>query len=57
MTERTARERFVDVPREHEHCWHLHRGPLMMVLRDGHVVQNCCKCQATRTVHGEHAHE
>lgn len=38
----------------HEHCWHAHRGPIWMVIPNGHTVQQCCKCQATRTVHVDH---
>lgn len=37
------------------HCWHLHKGPLMMVIKEGHVVQSCCKCQNMRQVHRAHA--
>lgn len=40
---------------EHEHCWHIFTGPLLMVIRDGHVVQKCCKCPAMRQVHREHS--
>lgn len=39
------------------HCWHQHRGPIWMVIPDGHTVQECCKCHAHRTVHVEHIHE
>ena len=39
---------------DHEHCWHMHRGPIWMVVPDGHVVQKCCKCPHTRTIHGDH---
>jgi hypothetical protein len=39
------------------HCWHAHEGPYMMVLRDGHILQKCCKCQGTRTVHRAHAND
>ena len=42
---------------KHEHCWHAHRGPVMMVIKDGHTVQQCCKCQATRQVHLDHAYD
>lgn len=37
------------------HCWHPHTGPLMMVIKEGHVVQSCCKCQQLRQVHRAHA--
>lgn len=42
-------------PPRHEHCWHAFRGPIWMVIPDGHMVQKCCQCEATRTVHVEHA--
>jgi len=38
------------------HCWHAHEGPLFMVVPDGHIVQECCKCQAHRTIHRDHAY-
>lgn len=38
----------------HEHCWHAFRGPLLMVVPDGHIVQKCCSCKATRTIHVDH---
>jgi hypothetical protein len=38
-----------------EHCWHPQEGPYMMVLRDGHILQKCCKCGAGRQVHRAHA--
>lgn len=41
----------------HSHCWHVHRGAIWMVLKDGHIVQECCRCEATRTIHAEHAKE
>lgn len=36
------------------HCWHHYRGAILMVIPDGHVVQECCKCHQHRTVHAEH---
>lgn len=39
----------------HLHCWHAYRGAIFMVIPDGHMVQKCCKCPATRTVHVEHS--
>ena len=42
---------------EHVHCWHAKRGPIWMVIQDGHVVQACCTCHAVRTVHVEHLQE
>ena len=38
------------------HCWHPHTGPLMMVIKEGHVVQSCCKCQDMRQVHRGHSY-
>ena len=37
------------------HCWHSRRGPIHMVVPDGHVVEECCRCHAHRTVHIDHA--
>lgn len=37
------------------HCWHHHRGPFMMLLHDGEILQTCCKCHNTRTIHFDHA--
>lgn len=39
------------------HCWHLKRGAIWMVVKDGHVIQECCKCPQTRSIHGDHAFE
>lgn len=36
------------------HCWHVHRGPLLLVVRDGHVPMSCCKCGAIQTMHADH---
>lgn len=36
------------------HCWHQKRGPIWMVVPDGHTVQECCKCHACRTIHVDH---
>lgn len=41
----------------HSHCWHIHRGPIWMVIPDGHVLQNCCQCGASRMIHIDHATE
>lgn len=38
-----------------QHCWHLFEGPLWVVLRSGHIVQECCKCGQTRIIHRDHA--
>lgn len=36
------------------HCWHRFMGWYHMVLPDGHVLQKCCKCPKTRSVHFAH---
>lgn len=41
----------------HEHCWHAFRGPIWMVIPDGHILQKCCGCDAKRTIHIDHAYE
>jgi hypothetical protein len=43
--------------KNHAHCYHLHRGPIWMVIPDGHVVMKCCGCPHTVTVHADHAAE
>ena len=43
------------VPCHTEHHWHVTEGALMIVLKDGHVHQTCCRCPATRTIHRDHA--
>lgn len=40
-----------------DHCWHAKRGAIWMVVKDGHVIQECCRCPATRSVHADHAHD
>jgi len=40
--------------RDCDHCYHLHRGPLLMVVPNGHVVLSCCKCKNLRTQHADH---
>lgn len=40
----------------HNHCWHIYRGPIWMVIPDGHVLQKCCKCDATQMAHVDHLH-
>jgi len=40
----------------HQHCWHAHRGPIWMVVPNGHILQDCCKCHATRLIHVDHAY-
>lgn len=39
-----------------DHCFHPFRGPLLMVVQDGHVVVKCCKCPETKTEHADHLH-
>lgn len=41
----------------HEHCYHAYGGPIWMVVPDGHVLEKCCKCEATRLIHIDHAAE
>ena len=36
------------------HCWHPHCGPIWMVIPPGHILEQCCKCGTTRTVHYGH---
>lgn len=40
----------------HQHCFHDYRGPIHMVIPDGHILQKCCRCTSTRTIHVDHAH-
>lgn len=42
---------------DHQHCWHMAEGPLLMQVKDGHLVQCCCKCQALRQIHRAHAYQ
>jgi len=35
-------------------CWHIFTGAIHMVLQDGQIVEQCCKCHATRVVHRDH---
>ena len=39
------------------HCWHRFFGVLHMVVPQGRIVQECCKCSQTRVVHSDHAHD
>ena len=39
------------------HCWHRKTGAIWTVVKDGHVLQECCRCPATRTIHLDHAME
>ena len=36
------------------HCYHVFRGSIAIVLRDGFIAEKCCKCGAKRTIHAEH---
>jgi hypothetical protein len=38
------------------HCWHAFRRAFMMVLPNGYVLQECCKCHEHRTIHADHAY-
>jgi len=40
-----------------DHCYHIYQGSFMRVLPDGHVLQKCCNCCSTRTVHKDHLGE
>lgn len=40
---------------EHEHCWHAYSDSYMMVFKPGEILQNCCKCPKTQTIHRNHA--
>lgn len=46
----------IDMSNGCEHCWHVFRGPIHMVIPDGHTVQECCKCHGHRTVHMDHVY-
>ena len=37
------------------HCFHIYRGPMHMVIPDGHVALRCCRCPAMKTQHADHA--
>lgn len=39
---------------EHKHCYHPRKGPIHMVVPDGHVVMECCKCSVMEVVHIDH---
>jgi len=41
----------------HEHCYHSFRGPIHVVVPEGHVVEKCCKCHSTRVIHVDHLTE
>ncbi len=43
--------------KNHECCFHIFSGPIHMVVPDGHVIEKCCGCSCTRSVHREHLHE
>lgn len=42
---------------QHEHCWHVFSGPYSMVLHDGEVLMECCKCHEHKTIHRDHLHD
>ena len=37
-----------------DHCWHPFTGAIMIVLHNGEMVEECCKCHTHRTVHVAH---
>jgi hypothetical protein len=37
------------------HCFHQKEGPVWMVVPDGHIVQECCRCHEIRVIHLDHA--
>lgn len=39
------------------HCWHLFTGPIWKVMRNGFIIQECCKCGEHRELHRDHAYE
>lgn len=41
-------------PDECDHCWHVTRRPMLIIIKDGFVHQTCCKCSATRSLHADH---
>lgn len=42
---------------QHVHCWHIRNGSISTVMPEGHVLQVCCECPTTRTIHADHAHK
>ena len=48
-------DQYSDDPTPHQHCYHALRGIIAMVIPNGHTVQKCCKCEAIRTIHIDHA--
>ncbi len=46
-----------ETQRDHKHCWHPTRGGVLMLVKDGHTVQQeCCKCSALRQIHRDHVY-
>lgn len=39
---------------EHQHCYHLFTGPIMVVIKPDYVLEKCCSCGATRQSHRDH---
>ena len=37
------------------HCWHVHDGPMWIIIPDGHIIQACCVCKIKRIIHQDHA--
>jgi len=40
--------------RHKEHCFHLFYGAAYVSLPDGYVLEKCCLCDETRSVHIDH---
>lgn len=39
-----------------DHCYHAYCGPIWMVIPQGHVILQCCKCHQMTVVHHDHWH-
>jgi hypothetical protein len=39
-----------------DHCYHRFTGIIHMVIKPGHILEQCCKCQSIRQVHPDHCH-
>lgn len=35
-------------------CYHVYHGPIWMVIPDGFILVQCCKCGRTKTIHMDH---
>lgn len=53
--EHVAEEARAMMEAECRHCWHDYQGPTWILLKDGYIVQACCRCKARRNVHAAHA--